>query len=88
MRKRFLKDASGQSTSFPTFNQNHTNETELQNENDSLAKQVQELKLSKESSRETIQILEEKIAKIEAKAMKDYKESSEKNNTLKCVIKS
>ena len=40
---------------------------------------------NKESSRETIQILEEKIAKIEAKAMKDYKDSSDKNDTLKNI---
>ena len=85
LRKRFLKEASGPSSNFSSLNQNH--DTELQNKNDSLAKLVQDLSLSNESSKETVNILEDKIAKIEAEAMKNYKDSSDKVDTLKGVIK-
>ena len=90
LRKRFLREATGPATS---FSRNFTYHQEVENfehqknlastENDSLRKQIEELESIVKSSKQTTELLEDKIAKVEASAFKSYSENNIKVTTLK-----
>ena len=68
--------------------EHQNNLLELESENVSLKKEMQELQISKKSSQETIQILEQKIAKVEASALKLFEERNTEVAVLKKSLKS
>ena len=93
MRKRFLKDFSGpasifglNSSSQEFDNLKHEN-NHLVTENYRLNEQIEELKVQLNSSNNTLDILETKIEKVEAAALKSYEERKLEINTLKDALK-
>ena len=91
LRKRFLKEVTG-----PSFqiSSNSTFTQEIQDlikqkdlatkENDCLLNQLES---TRNNSKETIHILEEKISKAEAAALKSYKEKNTESITFKKLVK-
>ena len=83
LRKLFLKEITGPSmkiSSSSTF-------TKESQENDCLRNQIQQLESNINSSKETIDILEEKISKVESAALKSYEEKSAELAKLRNLVK-
>jgi predicted RNase H-like nuclease (RuvC/YqgF family) len=92
LRKRFVKEATGpswpqQSLIFPTSHENLNQVEQVQEENNYLQSRIHELEGNLKSSNETIGILEEKVSKAEASALKSFNEKSEEVAFLKTTIK-
>ena len=92
-RKHFLKDFSGPASIFGlnSFSQEFNNLKHENNllvtENYKLNDQIEELKCQISSSNSTLDILETKIEKVEAAALKSYEEINLEINTLKDALK-
>ena len=91
LRKRFLKEFTG-----PSFqiSSNSTVTQEIQDlikQNDLLSKEnacfLNQLESIRNNSRETIDILEEKISKAEAAALQSYKEKNTESGIFKKLVK-
>ena len=93
LRKRFLKNVSGPASIFGlnSFSQEFNNLKHENNllvtENYKLNEQIEELKCQISSSNSTLDILETKIEKVEAAALKSYEEINLEINTLKDALK-
>ena len=95
LKKSLVKDKYGKillppcpaSPNLPKQLQDHE-QTRLLDENHHLKLEVESLKVSFISSKETIQILEQKISKMEASALKSFEERSVEISTLKKSVKS
>ena len=80
LRKRFVKEATG-----PAWAQNPTMSQispEIQEINENLQTQNYKLESNLETSHQTISILEEKLSKIEASALKCFKEKSDETRLI------
>jgi chromosome segregation ATPase len=93
LKKSFIKDKSGnlllpQNAGCKQKDQEvgHHN-SQLESENDHLREQIQELQIAQKSSQETIEILEQKISKIEASALKAFDERNIDTTVLKNSLK-
>ena len=94
LRKRFLKDSKAPPTLFLNISsllqdfetlqhQNHL----LNTENLKLKEETEELQSQNRSSTEIVTILEQKIAKIEAAALKSYEDKNLETATLRDALK-
>ena len=91
IRKRFLKDVACPDPSFDATAANETIVKDyevLKESNCLLENEINELKLASEREKETIAILEEKLAKAEAAALKSFEKSNIELSTLKKANKS
>jgi chromosome segregation ATPase len=94
LRKRFLKNANGpafriqpNSSSTPEFLDQILEQTKILDENSNLKTKIKELGAANKTANVTIPLLEEKLAKAEASALKCFKEKSEEILTLKSDVK-
>ena len=94
LRKRFLKNANGpafkippNSSSNPEFRDQILEQTKILDENSNLKTKIKELGAANKTANESVPLLEEKLAKAEASALKCFKEKSEEILTLKSVVK-
>ena len=92
LRKRFLKDVEGPAC--PNLTNQFSNSKNLEDENkvikeekNDLVDKVRELESSRKTATETLHLLEEKIAKAEAAALKCYQEKNHEVATFKTVVK-
>ena len=93
MRKRFLRDSKGPATFFLKISalqdyeilehQNHLLNTEISK----LKEENEMLQSQNKSSSETVEILEEKLAKVEAAAFKTYEDKNRETHTLKYSLR-
>jgi hypothetical protein len=93
LKKSFIRDKTG-NLLLPQYPpaQHVDHEVEhhnslLASENDNLKEQIEELLTSNKSSQETIDILEQKVAKAEASALKSYQERKSDGDALKKSLK-
>ena len=93
LRKRFLKDSNGPATKTSEHfslqdyeNLKHQNSL-LISENKEFKEQIEELQVLTTSSKETVDILEEKISKVEASALKSFEARNIETSTLKSNLK-
>ena len=92
LRKRFVKEATSpswpqKSPIFPTSHENLDQVEQVQEENNLLQTRIHELEGNLKSSNDTIIILEEKVSKAEASALKSFNEKSDEVALLKTTIK-
>ena len=86
IRKRFLNDKQGPAkpTPQPSF---HEQVNLLETENSDLKVRIEELEVVNKSSKDTANILEQKITKIEAAALKSFEERKLETATMKNALK-
>ena len=86
IRKRFLNDKQGPAkpTPQPSF---HEQVNLLETENSDLKVRIEELEVVNKSSKDTANILEQKITKIEAAALKSFEERKLESATMKNALK-
>ena len=79
LRKRFLKDAKSPAPHLPTNTSIKSEDQELKHqnnllhlENQNLLQEVRQLRASRKISKENVEILEQKVAKAEAAALRTY----------------
>ena len=88
LRKRFLKEATGPSESVKiSSNSTFTQECQETKENHCLRNQIKQLESNMKTSKETIDILEEKVTKAEAAALKSYEEKNTELAMLRNLVK-
>ena len=89
LKKRFLREVSGPSASFNSSVDHNASEKlhALNQENIDLKEKVRILELAQTSGQETIKILEEKVAKAEASALKHFEKTKLETACLKTSIK-
>ena len=88
LRKRFLEESLGPAPYFnlPSTQNNHDLEDQLDTfaeENTVLLNRLADLEQTRKSERDTVKILEEKVAKVEAAALKSFEKSALEISTLK-----
>ena len=90
LRKSFTKDIPPSTsavpktvTSIPVTEELKSENSELKDQNFQLLEQVEDLIAANQTFRDTVQVLEEKISKIEKAAFKEYEEKKHEVTMLK-----
>ena len=87
LRKRFLKELNGPEPDFNSYCEVQIQVEALREENNTLRNEISDLKLSSASEKETIKLLEDKLARAEEASLKIFEKAKLDTSTLKNVNK-